>query len=57
MVSKGVLIDCLISSIQLKLESRKSKKYVACALCLGVLLKLNIVDYLHCEFYEVIIML
>ena len=53
----GNLIDFLIPSIQLKFESRKSWKYVACALCLGVLFQLNFIDSLHYEFHEVMIML
>ena len=32
MVSSGVLIYCLISFIQLELESRMSLKYVACCM-------------------------
>ena len=53
----GNLIDFLIPSIQLKFESRKSWKYVACALGLGGFLKFNFIDSLHCALYEVMIML
>lgn len=56
MVSSGVLNDCLISCIQLKLESYNI--IVASgivALCVGVLFELNYIYSLPCAFQEVMI--